>query len=279
MALTWLRKIAYRFGYDLTFRRLPQFDIDKRELRVPRDMPPEFAEVYRDTAQYTMTSVERMYALYGAVQHVIENNVSGCLVECGVWKGGSTMLMAETLLQLDVRDRDIWLYDTFAGMTEPSDLDIRAADRSPTHPRWEVFQREDHNEWAYAPLDEVRANMARTGYPEKRLHYVVGAVEDTLPAQAPREGIALLRLDTDWYQSTYHEMTHLYPLLAPGGILVIDDYGSFEGCKLAIDEYFDSQGDRPFIHRIDSTGRLVVKMPPVDRGRARGKRQRVTAQS
>lgn len=258
MPLTWLRKLAFRLGYDFTLRKLPQYDVERRELGIPRDLPQSFAPIYRKTAPYTLTSVERMFALYEAVRYVMDNGIDGALVECGIWKGGSTMLMAETLQAEGTADRDIWLYDTFAGMTEPSELDIRLRDGSDTHTKWEAFQREDHNDWAYAPLDEVRFNMGQTGYPESRVHYVVGRVEDTLPEQAPGT-IALLRLDTDWYQSTYHEMVHLYPLVAPGGIVIVDDYGSFEGSRQAIDEYFEEQGMKPYLHRIDTPGRLFIK--------------------
>jgi hypothetical protein len=258
MALTWLRKLAYRLGYDFTLRKLPQYDVERRALGIPRDLPQSFAPIYRDTAPYTMTSVERMFALYDSVRHVLDNGIPGALVECGVWKGGSAMLMAETAKAAGVTDREIWLYDTFAGMTEPSELDIRSRDQSETHSKWEAFQREDHNEWTYAPLDEVKANMAKTGYPQDRLHYVVGPVEETLPGETP-DRIALLRLDTDWYRSTYHEMAHLYPLVAPGGIVIIDDYGSFEGSRQAIDEYFEAQGIKPYLHRIDTPGRLFIK--------------------
>lgn len=263
MTQRWLRKLAFRFGYDVTVRRLPQLDAKRRALKLPRDMPEEFADIYARCREYTMTSPERMYALYEAVRHVVGHGIEGDFVECGVWKGGSAMLMAMTLARLGEDGpgeggRRIRLYDTFAGMTRPTAVDVRARDGSDTLTRWEHFQRADHNAWAYAPLDEVRANMAKTGFPAENIDYVIGTVEETLPAEAP-DRIALLRLDTDWYESTYHEMLHLFPRLAPGGVLVLDDYGSFEGARKAVDQYLEENDIRLLLHRVDTPGRVAVK--------------------
>ena len=109
-----------------------------------------------------------------------------------------------------------------------------------------------------AGFDEVRRNLASTGYPSDRLHFIRGRVEDTIPASAP-ESIALLRLDTDWYESTRHELTHLYPRLVRGGVLIIDDYGHWQGARQATDEYFSVLGSPVLLHRIDYTGRIAVK--------------------
>ena len=253
-----LRKLAYRFGYDIAVRKLPQLDTLRRELKVPRDMGPDFIALYEKAAPFTMTSVERMYALHTAVRHVVARDIPGDFVECGVWRGGSAMMIAMTLAEMGASSRRLHLFDTFAGMTRPEDVDRRGKDGSETVSRWELFQREDHNEWAYAPLDEVKTNMATTGHPAESIVYVEGEVEKTLPAQAPG-AIALLRLDTDWYRSTHHELTCLYPHLAPSGVLIIDDYGSFEGAKKAVDDYFAAAGGGPFLHRIDTAGRLAVR--------------------
>jgi hypothetical protein len=107
---------------------------------------------------------------------------------------------------------------------------------------------------------EVRAALLSTGYPAERVHLVEGRVEDTLPAAAP-DAIALLRLDTDWYAGTKHELETLYPRLSPGGVLILDDYGHYEGARRAVDEYFADAGGRPLLSRIDYTGRVGVKGP------------------
>ena len=172
------------------------------------DLDPAFLPLHARCAPYTMTSIERMYALWDAVRYVVGAQVPGDVVECGVWRGGSSMLAALTLLELGDSERDLHLFDTYEGMTEPT-----ARDDAHAHAEWASQQRPDGaNEWCLAGLDEVRANMAATGYPAERIRFVEGRVEDTIPASAP-ERIALLRLDTDWYESTKHELEHLYPRL------------------------------------------------------------------
>ena len=109
---------------------------------------------------------------------------------------------------------------------------------------------------ARAPLDDVRHTLACSGYPAERVHYVVGKVEDTVPGTMP-DAIALLRLDTDWYESTLHELVHLFPRLVPGGVLIVDDYGYWQGCRKAVDEYFR---DAPILLSfVDDTGVVGVK--------------------
>ena len=104
-----------------------------------------------------------------------------------------------------------------------------------------------------------RANLTSTGYPSDRLHYVVGRVEDTLPDNAPAT-ICLLRLDTDFYESTKRELSTLYPRLVSGGeYLIIDDYGSFEGSRKATNEFLRTQPKRILLNRIDSDARIAIK--------------------
>ncbi|HWE12003.1 MAG TPA: TylF/MycF/NovP-related O-methyltransferase [Solirubrobacteraceae bacterium] len=222
----------------------------------PQDMGEAFHRLRERVAPFTMTSTERMYALHEAVRYVSRAAIAGDIVECGVWRGGSSMLAALTLMELDDL-RTLWLYDTFAGMTEPGEEDRKwsgesAADELAGNAR----EAGAFNTWAFATADDVRSNMAATGFPSDRICYVVGKVEDTIPAQLP-DRIALLRLDTDWYESTRHELEHLWPLLAPGGVLIIDDYGHWQGARQAVDDFF---AETPvLLHRIDYTGRMLVK--------------------
>src|SRR5215218_9639980 len=154
--------------------------------------------------------------------------------------------------------RDLYLCDTFSGMTSPTDADAGLDhDAEATRRHWERSRRADgRNEWTLATITDVKANMATTGYPANRVHYVAGPVEETLPDAAP-EQIAILRLDTDWYASTRHELEVLEPRLAPGGVLIVDDYGHWSGARKAVDEYFS--GRRILLDRIDYTGRVAVK--------------------
>jgi O-methyltransferase len=219
------------------------------------DLEPEFLELYEQCHAETMTSIERMYALWSATRYAIANGIPGDFVECGVWRGGSVMLIALTLQRLGDTSRTIWLYDTFAGMTAPHDADIQTMSGRPAR---ELLD-EDSESGPFrgiAPRPIVEANLARTGYPN--LRFVEGDVLTTIPSEAPPQ-IALLRLDTDWYASTRHELEQLYPRLAAGGVLIIDDYGYWSGSRKATDEYFASRGEHPLLHRIDYTGRMCVK--------------------
>ena len=168
------------------------------------------------------------------------------------------MAAALTLLQAGADDREIYLFDTFEGMSQPTERD-RTPDGLSAQQQLDGDPARAGVVWAVARLDEVRANMVSTGYPPERIHYVKGPVEQTLPSSAPEGPIALLRLDTDWYESTKQELTHLFPRLSSGGILIIDDYGHWEGARQAVDEYFAARGQPFFLHRIDYTGRLLVK--------------------
>jgi O-methyltransferase len=212
---------------------------------------------------FTMTGVARLQALIDAVRHLERAQVPGAFAECGVWRGGSVLAMILTLQELGASDRDIHLYDTFEGMTEPTEHDVSPID-PPALETWREAEVKQERAWSQLfdaetfNEDGVRSTLVDTGYPEGRLHLVAGPVEETLPAQAP-ESIALLRLDTDWYESTRHELDHLYPRLAEGGVLIIDDYGHWEGARRAVDEYFAEHRPAPMLTRIDYTGRIAVK--------------------
>jgi glycosyltransferase involved in cell wall biosynthesis len=224
------------------------------------DMEPEFRSSLALARQYTMTSVERMYALYQAIHFIERANIPGAIVECGVWRGGSIMLALATLMTIGRTDRDIYLFDTFEGLPRPDDaLDVDVFGNHAIN-GWVPHARGvKRSNWAYASLDDVKANVSTIGYPESRLHFVKGMVEDTIPAAAP-VSIALLRLDTDWYASTRHEMEHLYPRLQSGGVLIIDDYGHFLGARKAVDEYLAANNVPLLLNRIDYSGRLGIKI-------------------
>lgn len=219
-------------------------------------------EILERAQPYSMTSAERLLAVVDAVRYVVGRQIPGAFAECGVWRGGSVLAMVLALQQLDRADRDIHLYDTFAGMTEPSAVDV-SADESALE-TWRAAQAAGERPWPDLFGDEVFSAeqvlelLGATGYPAERIHAVAGPVEQTLPRSAP-ERLALVRLDTDWYESTRHELEHLYPRLAPGGVLIVDDYGHWQGARRAVDEYFDAHPPRPLLARIDYTGRIAVK--------------------
>jgi predicted O-methyltransferase YrrM len=241
------RGLVRRLGYELVPAGLASDMVE-----------PAFRAVHDACAPFTMGTVERLYALHKAVHYLEQRSTPGDVVECGVWRGGSAMACALTLRQLGSTERLLHLYDTFAGMSEPGarDVDFRGRDARAT---WEETRDGDGSDWCRAGVEDVRRNLESTGYPAESVRLVVGKVEDTLPAQAP-ERIALLRLDTDWYESTYHELVHLFPRLSPGGVLIVDDYGYWRGAREATDQYFREAGVRMLLTRLDHSARMGIKV-------------------
>jgi O-methyltransferase len=226
----------------------------------PREIDAEARATIERVQPYSMTGEARLLSLIESVRYCVARGVRGDFAECGVWRGGSVLAMILTLQQLGVSDRDVHLFDTFEGMTEPTGEDTSAY-HPPAQELWEaeegrpwqiLFDGETNSEGA------VREVIATAGYPAERVHFHPGPVEQTLPSGAP-ERIALLRLDTDWYESTRHELEHLYPRLERGGVLIIDDYGHWDGCRRAVDEYFSTAAEPLLLNRIDYTGRVAVK--------------------
>jgi O-methyltransferase len=216
--------------------------------------------IIRSVQPFTMTSPERIHGLISAVRYLLANNIPGDFVECGVWKGGSMMAMAKTLLASGCRDRQLHLFDTFAGMTAPTEKDGSKFLESTVQETYtETRNADGTSQWCYSSLEETRRNMLSVGYPEDKIHFIKGPVESTLPAGAP-EKIALLRLDTDFYESSKHEMVHLFPRLTRGGVLLLDDYGHWDGQRLAVDEYLREQKIPLLLNRLDYTGRVGVKL-------------------
>lgn len=220
-------------------------------------------EIVKQALPYSMTSPERLLALVEAVRYCVARRLPGAMAECGVWRGGSALALILTLQDLGVADRDIYLYDTFTGMTQPTEHDVspqqgsalstwQEATSRGRRPWEELFGSEMFNE------AQVKALLESTGYPPERLHLVSGKVEETIPDQMPAR-FALLRLDTDWYQSTRHELRHMFPALCTAGVLIIDDYGHWQGARRAVDEYFSVSHPPLLLHRIDYTGRIAIK--------------------
>jgi hypothetical protein len=225
--------------------------------KMPPDYDPASIALMRKVKPYTLTSHERIWALRQAVAYVVRAGIPGSIVECGVWRGGSMLVIAHTLMELGETDRDLYLFDTFETMPPPGEYD---RDVWGTHAADFYEAALASPVYSYLPQDQIYALMVATGYPAEKLHFVRGMVEETIPENAP-EQIALCRLDTDWYESTIHELEHLYPRIPAGGILIIDDYGHFMGAKRAVDEYLLKNELNVLLNRIDFTGRLVI-VPP-----------------
>lgn len=216
-----------------------------------------------ETASLAAQSAESVAQLVRSVEYIVKAGIPGDFVECGVYRGGSIVAIIRTLQHLNVTDRKIWLYDTFEGFPEPEAIDkhyVETPAEDGGLKSWELHKRDDGSggsDWCYCSIDDVKRTVLATGYPQDNLVFVKGMVEDTIPAQSPAS-IALLRLDTDFYRSTRHELDHLYPRLVAGGVLILDDYGAYSGARQAVDEYF---GNAPILlSRVDENVRLATKL-------------------
>jgi len=230
-----------------------------------QDFPVEASQVEKDIIEYVLSksltnlSVDRLWAAVSSIRYVVNAGIEGDVVECGVWRGGCSLAMAMTIKELG-SSKKVYLFDTFAGMTKPTELDIEASSQSPALNKFLRNARASHNDWCYASIEDVEANFAEADC----LHlanFIQGDVLETLdnPGNLPAQ-ISLLRLDTDWFESTKKELDVLYPLLTANGVLLIDDYGHWQGSRRAFDEFFtDPAKTRPLLWKTDYTGRGVVK--------------------
>jgi hypothetical protein len=246
-----VRKLLRNIGYDII-----RYGNGAQPESFPRGLTEEEKEMCRSVAEYTMASYERTVCLMNATKYIVEHRIEGDFVECGVWRGGSMMVVARTLMKMGDTSRQLYLYDTFTGMTPPSEKDKRFDGKSADQVYSEAAKT--NGKWCFADTEDVRRNLLSTGYPEGNIHLVEGKVEETIPLTLPSR-ICLLRLDTDWYESTRHELTHLYPNLVRNGVLILDDYGHWQGVQQATDEYFNQFAVKPFLQRVDYAGRIAIK--------------------
>jgi len=241
-------------------RRLKAEAADQREWEMIDD---EARRIIETVTPRTMTGTAKVFGLIEALRYIHRVGVAGEIVESGVWRGGSMQAAALTLLGCGESERELHLFDTFVGMPPPSDADVRLKDGRTAEDLMQASDK-DARIWAIAGLDDVKQGMAETGYPPEKVFYHEGLVEETIPDQAP-EQIALLRLDTDWYESTRHELRRLYDRLSPGGVLIIDDYMYWEGSYRATVEWLDETGEAVFLVPMEAA-RIAVKPPEDGRG-------------
>jgi O-methyltransferase len=250
--LEWLA----RRGVRIVTRNSPNFD------PIPRNVEPEFLPIQEACTRFTCTSFEAQYGLFRAVEYVVRAGVAGDFVECGVYKGGSVMVAAMSFKHFGDDSRRFWLYDTFEGMPAPAARDLDFAGRTPQQ-HLSTWGAKDIARMAYGPIEEVKENLRRTAVAEDRFSLVKGKVEETIPATLPPGPISILRLDTDWYESTRHELEHLFPRVSAGGVIVIDDYGFWRGAREACDEYFARNNVKILLNRLDRIGAVIGVKPAV----------------
>ncbi|CAM5496340.1 hypothetical protein AFEL58S_03543 [Afipia felis] len=252
------RKVVYSSTHAAEIEDYPIRDIDQTD---------GFADHFHRCKPFTMTSKEVMFATWQAAKYVARRGIPGDIVECGVWRGGSALLASLAVREDETHRNDTalvgshgkprrtWLYDTFEGMTTPTDTDV---DLTGTLAAEYMSTYSDEGRWCYADETDVRGVFAAEGFGLDEVRLVRGDVCETLRQTRP-EQIAILRLDTDWYESTKVELELLYPRLAQGGVLIIDDYGHWEGARRAVDEYFQ-QEPAPLLNRIGYAVRVAVKV-------------------
>ncbi len=231
-----------------------------------KNVDPKFLDILDENPDLFDSSTRlspKLYTTYCATKYIVENNLDGDFVECGVYKGKMVAMMALTLLKFGSKNYKIYLFDTFCGMTGASEFDFK--DHRPGYTseynkkRQKEMQRGDVNLRCFSPKDEVINYISKTKYPSHLFHLIEGDVLKTLPAQKI-EKISFLRLDTDWYESTKHELECLYPLLVKGGVFSQDDYGSWAGARKAVNEFFATKKKKPILFRVGESEVVTLKL-------------------
>jgi hypothetical protein len=215
-----------------------------QEAVISRIIPSRFNELFHKVKPITMVSYYRLRSLYLGVHHVVRQNIPGDIVECGVALGGSSALLGLALKEL-AAERGLWMFDTYAGMPEPSTED-------PDH-----FVAKNYAGMYGSSPEEIRCSLAELGVTEN-VHIVPGFFQDTL-AGAPLQSIALLHVDGDWYESVKCTLDTLYDKVSPGGIIQFDDYGHWAGARKAVDAFLSQRVIRANLEKIDFAGRKMVK--------------------
>jgi hypothetical protein len=183
-----------------------------------------------------------------AINYILSNNIEGVIIECGVETGAFEYIWINELIKNNTV-RDIYLYDTFGGLTEPGEYDYTCAtsihysmNKEEVYNTWKNHTiTEKINGWCYTPLEHVQNRLNSTGYPQNNIHYIVGDVMETLKDKTKiPEKIAILRLDTDWYESSKFELEQMYDNVVTGGVIIFDDYYHWDGQRRATDDFFNS---------------------------------------
>ena len=251
-----IKKILKKFSYEI--KKIKKINI----LTFNSKYKNVFEQYYKICNKESLNvSKERFVSLYQSINYIYKNNIEGDFVECGVFMGGSAMMMSYAMKEYDknnIHNKKLWLYDTYEGMANPSIYDENILNQKALTELKNKSKKENKKDiWAYSSLEYVKENIKKTNIKLDDVLFIKGLVEETLTSDKPKK-ISLIRLDTDFYQSTKKELEELYPLLEVGGIIIIDDYGHWKGCKKAVDEYFEDKKNI-FFQQIDYSGLIGVK--------------------
>jgi hypothetical protein len=207
-----------------------------------------------EISQYTMSGYRRFSNIYDLSEMVEKESISGAFVECGVWKGGCAATMAYIARKYN-SDRKIWLFDSFEGLPKPSEKDGIAAKS-----RMTMNVKEETRKCIASVKDIEEIFFKKLKIERKKVLIRKGWFQNVLPNVKDEIGaIAILRIDADWYESTKSCFDNLYDNVVPGGYVVIDDYGHWEGCRKAVDEFLESRNISVELVEIDYTGRYFKK--------------------
>ena len=239
--------------FNLKITKLDQFLVLNRSITeldplIDRDFRKIYKKIEKEFGKADPTS---SYTVYNCLKHIIQNKIKGDLVECGVFKGKMIAVMIETLNFYNSSEKNIYLYDTFEGMTPNSEVDKHVD----TGQKNQVKLEKGDN---YCDIESVQKNLENFNYDEKKIFYIKGDVKETLEGRLPDQ-ISLLRLDTDFYESSLIELEKLYPKVNNSGFVIYDDYGHWIGQKKATDEFFTNKNIKPFLVRTSRKERLEVK--------------------
>ena len=241
--------------------RIPEKTFTSKWGKIAIELDADEADIikYVKGNRLTMTGLAECVNTLKSCKYAVENNIPGDFVECGVWRGGHGIL-AKKVFELLGSDKKVWMFDTFEGMTEPTKVDVYAISKKLAKINYDNMKTATHNEWCYASLEDVKNNCISSGLNLEAFNFVKGDVLQTLSIgkNLPKQ-ICILRLDTDWYESTKAELEVLYPLLSKQGVLIIDDYGAWEGSRKAVDEYFDKTKYKPLFNVVNEAARSAIK--------------------
>lgn len=263
-------RVALREAYQIEL--VPAAELEKllkiQSEHETKSFPVEFTEQDEEIYNYVMSNNLTMVPHEGLINtilsanYVVKNEIVGDFVECGVWRGGNA-LAALMVFEALGSGKSVWLYDTFEGMTEPDEEDFQLQSEESAKAQFEKSQRDGHNAWCYASLEDVQNNLKEAGVNLSSAKLIQGDIVETLKDEKNvPDTISALRLDTDWYASTKAEMEVLYPRLTTQGVLIVDDYGYWNGSRKAIDEFFETTDyQRPFLQVVYVNGtRCGIKM-------------------
>jgi|LakMenEpi03Aug12_release.lakeMendotaPanAssembly.Ray.scaffolds.fasta_scaffold186377_2 O-methyltransferase len=226
---------------------------------IPIEALTHEVNLIKKAKNYSMTDYKNLYLSAQAIKYISENNIDGDIVECGVWKGGHIIIF-KSLCEKYELSKKIFAFDTFEGMTVSTEADLNYNEEKACDllNKVVITKNDGDNIWCYASLDSVKNNITNSTGNIANINFIKGDVCETLKETSNLpEKISLLRLDTDFYESTKIELQTLYPLLQEGGLLIIDDYGHWKGAKKAVDEYFSKHYH--FKHVINGTCRMIIK--------------------